>query len=212
MSPRIFFDEKAFAPRLLPTLLTLFMLAVLIGLGTWQLYRAEWKGRLIAEWQTQSAKLALEELPPPDQSGTVTYRRARLLGKFQHEKSLMLSPRVKNDREGVELITPLKLLTGETVLVDRGFVAKESTASIDQPIGAVFVEGELRAFYPRGWMQPENKPGAEQWYWLDPAAAASAKNLGAVYPLELIAELFPLSAWMSCAPCKRFPTLNLPCA
>ena len=39
----------AFKPKLIPTLITLPMLVVLIGLGFWQLQRMEWKAELIAQ-------------------------------------------------------------------------------------------------------------------------------------------------------------------
>ena len=47
--------RRRFRPRLWPTLATALGLAVLIGLGTWQVERLEWKRALIAEREAQLA-------------------------------------------------------------------------------------------------------------------------------------------------------------
>jgi surfeit locus 1 family protein len=179
---------RVFTPHLLPTLLTVLMLAVTLGLGVWQLHRAEWKGRLIAEWEAQSQKPQIDELPPAGQRDTIKFRKTRLVGRYLSDKSIQIIPRAREGHAGYELITPLKMLSGEVVLVDRGFVASDTHEAIDQPIGAIFAEGEMWPMPKRGWMQPENNPEADQWYWIDPVAIARAKQLEPVYPLILIAE------------------------
>src|ERR1051326_7825362 len=105
--------NRVFAPRLIPTLLASFMLTVLLCLAIWQLQRAEWKAGLIAEWQEKTQKPMIEELPPAGRSREAVYRKARLIGKFQHEKSVELYPRMRDDQQGFELITPLKLISGQ---------------------------------------------------------------------------------------------------
>ncbi len=47
-----------FRPRLWPTLITLAMLAVLAGLGTWQFQRLEWKETLIAQLAARAVGFA----------------------------------------------------------------------------------------------------------------------------------------------------------
>jgi surfeit locus 1 family protein len=179
---------KNFAPKLVPTLLTVVMLATNIGLGVWQLQRAEWKGKLIAEWQAQAENPPIDELPPASQADTVKFAKARLIGKYLHDKQVIIIPRAYQGKTGYELITPLQMMTGEVVLVDRGFVADDSKEAIDQPIGTVFVNGELRPYPGRGWMQPANNVEINQWFWIDPAAIASERELDVPYPLLLVSE------------------------
>jgi surfeit locus 1 family protein len=192
-NPEFRLGRAVFTLRLFPTLMTVAMLAGLIVLGVWQLHRAEWKGALIAQWEAQKELPAVEDLPPPDKSGDAVYRKAKFMGKFLHDKSVQLGPRAHNGKKGYELITPFRYITGEIILVNRGFVAEESHSAIDQPIGTVFVEGMLEAFPKRGWMQPENNPPQGQWFWLDPAAIAAAQQLAGPYPLQLVAEGKPVN-------------------
>ena len=49
-----------FRPTLWPTLITLPMLAVLIALGAWQVYRMQWKAELIDELQIRGNAPAIQ--------------------------------------------------------------------------------------------------------------------------------------------------------
>lgn len=55
---------------LLPTLLVAAAVAAMIGLGIWQLRRAEWKERLIAEYQAAATMPALDLDPLLGREGT----------------------------------------------------------------------------------------------------------------------------------------------
>jgi surfeit locus 1 family protein len=192
-NPEFRCGKAVFTLRLVPTVMTVAMFVVLIALGFWQLHRAEWKGALIAQWEAQKELPAIEDLPPPDKSAEAVYRKVKFMGKFLHDKSVQLGPRAQNGMKGYELITPFRYITGEIILVNRGFVAEESHSAIDQPIGTVFVEGVLEVFPKRGPMQPENKPAEGQWFWPDPAAIAATQKLPEPYPLQLVAEGKPVN-------------------
>jgi surfeit locus 1 family protein len=184
---------RIFAPKLAPTLLTVLMLFTLISLGVWQLQRAEWKGKLIAEWQQQQKNPPIDELPPVKDTESVNFRHVKLLGRFLHDKSVEISPRTMGNLQGYELITPLKLMDGEVVLVDRGFVARETHDAIDQPIGAVFVEGEIRMVQRPRFMAIANDPANNEWYWVEPSAIAKAHDLGPVREMAVVATGAPLN-------------------
>jgi surfeit locus 1 family protein len=192
-NPELHVGKAVFTLRLVPTLMTAVMFAVLIALGCWQLHRAEWKGTLIAQWEAQKDLPAIEDLPPADKSAEAVYRKVKFMGKFLHDKSVQLGPRAAGGMKGYELITPFRYITGEIILVNRGFVAEESHSAIDQPIGTIFVEGMLEAFPKRGAMQPDNKPEEGQWFWLDPGAVTAAQQLSTSYPLQLVAEGQPVN-------------------
>ena len=61
---------------LLPTLIVAAAVAVMIGLGVWQLQRAEWKERMIARFEAaaQLPEVAWPTIPPADDA--VLFRRA----------------------------------------------------------------------------------------------------------------------------------------
>lgn len=66
---------------IVPTLMTLVMLAVLIGLGIWQLQRRAWKHELVRQLEAAQSQPLLEPadfLAAMTGAGSVQYRRAEL--------------------------------------------------------------------------------------------------------------------------------------
>jgi surfeit locus 1 family protein len=124
---------------LVPGLLTIVGLAILIGLGTWQLQRLEWKEALIATLEAQ-LKAPPVPLPPPSEWPALTpenseFRRIRLTATFEDENqdgndvlvytgSSALRPDVKGP--GYFVFTPATLPDGRKVVVNRGFVRSEN--------------------------------------------------------------------------------------
>lgn len=183
------------APKLIPALMTLVMLIVLVGLGAWQVQRAAWKHQLIADYHAQVEKEPLIALPPAESSAGAIYRQAALGGKFQHHQSIQLRPHTLDGKQGYQLVTPLKLYTGEIILVMRGFVPDETKDATDQPTGTVAVTGILRPYAPQDW-RPQNNPDKDQWYWIDREAVAKKFGLAEIYPLLLVSDVKPVNtAW-----------------
>ena len=69
--------------------ITTFVL--LIGLGTWQLQRLEWKENLIAERAEKKVlpPLAISEVPDDDWR-RLEHRRITVRGRFQHDKEILI--------------------------------------------------------------------------------------------------------------------------
>lgn len=99
------------------------------------------------------------------------YRKVILRGKWDHAHAMPLGPRVKDGTLGYHLITPLVRTNGSTVLVDRGFVAREyvdeNKPRAEEPEGEVEVCGMLRASQARNTFTPDNHPEQNLWYWTD---------------------------------------------
>ena len=178
--------QRRFRPRFWPSVATLAALAILIGLGTWQLDRLAWKEDLIAEMQARSAAAPMP-LPRDLADPALAYRKVRLRGQFLHDKELYLGARTHGGRAGLHIVTPMRLEDGRTLLVDRGWVPPErkdpaSRAEGRMP-GPLVLEGVIRR---GGWggmemFRPENQPEENLWLWLDlPAMAARAGLSGAV--------------------------------
>jgi surfeit locus 1 family protein len=102
------------------------------------------------------------------------YRKVILRGKWDHARSMFLTPRVREGVHGVHVITPLIRNNGSTVLVDRGFISKEfaSRSSYQQEQGEVEVLGMLRTSQSRNTFTPDNHPEDGIWYWADIDAMA----------------------------------------
>lgn len=175
--------RRRFRPALWPTLFTLPALAALLGLGTWQLYRLDWKTDLIAEREARGTAPAIvlpREIADPR---ALEFRRVRLAGRFLHEAEMYLSGRTFKGQVGVHVATPMVLADGRGLLVDRGWVpmARKDPASRaeGQPEGLVVVEALLRT---GGWkgsamFRPDNRPEDNTWFWVDPEAMAARAGL-----------------------------------
>ena len=130
-------------------------LALLIGLGVWQLQRLEWKQGLIAqiEARAHAEPVTLKEAVTRARAGEdVGYLRVRVEGRFDNGKERYLYA-VSDGTPGWHVITPLETPEGEVVLVDRGFVPdafKEPSSRAQGEIDdAVAVTGLARdARYP----------------------------------------------------------------
>ena len=99
-------------------------LALLIGLGLWQLQRLEWKQGLIAQIaaRAHAEPVALKDAVTSARAGEdVSYLRVRVEGRFDNAKERYLYA-LSDGAPGWRVITPLTAPDGEVVLVDRGFV------------------------------------------------------------------------------------------
>jgi len=186
-------------------------LVLLVGLGVWQLYRLQWKTELIATRESQLA------LPPVDITGdpgaldpdALGFRRARARGVFLHDREIYLAA-TRGGKVGFDVITPLRLAGGGTILVDRGWVpaARRDPArrAAGQVAGPVAVEGILRPAGRKRWLTPDNDRARNYWFWRDLAAMAEAAGVEAA-PVLLVAGPSPNpGGW----PKGRAPRVDLP--
>jgi surfeit locus 1 family protein len=174
---------RSFAPGLWPTVLTALGLAVLLGLGTWQLERLEWKRALIAE---RAAKLAsAPEILPPGSDAWVDwdFRPVVVEGAFRHDLEQLFGVAAIDGQVGHHVLTPLIRPDGAALLVDRGWVpatrAHPAARREGQIAGPVRVRGiaRFRADDRPGWFTPDSRPAERHWYWYDMAALETALGL-----------------------------------
>src|SRR3989337_3102231 len=121
------------------TALMLAGLALLIGLGVWQLKRLEGKQGLISqiEARTKGPPIPLEDaVALAAQGRDPIYYRVRVDGRFHHAKERYLYA-VSEGRVGWHVITPLETEDGDIVLVDRGFVPDELQDPSARALGQV---------------------------------------------------------------------------
>lgn len=189
---------RRYEPRLWPTLLTLAALAVLLGLGIWQLERRDWKAGLIDRIE-QRLDASVVALPAGIADPAAwDYRPVQAEGRFLHDETLHLFGRIHRGRPGAHLITPL-VRDGEAapVLVNRGWVPieafDEGGEEISRPDGLVTVSGMLRQPPEPGWFAPGNDPAGNEWLRVDIPAMAEAAGLTAD-PLPLILTARPAAA------------------
>jgi surfeit locus 1 family protein len=169
-----------------PTLAALAGLAVLIGLGTWQLDRKRWKEGLIARIaaRTGAEPVPLFSVLPEGQrgqalvSGDLEYLHVTLTGRFHHDKEQYLYAPTPAGL-GWHVYTPLEVAPGSIVWINRGLVpdAKKAPASrkAGQVPGEIEIRGLVRLPAAKGPFTPQNDVQNNLWYWPDlPAMTAAA--------------------------------------
>lgn len=175
-----------------PTAMAVPALAVLIGLGTWQLQRHEWKSALIAAREAALAAPPIA-LPSSFDAERHGFRRVRLEGRFLHGREMHTGPRSRDGLPGLDVITPFLLDDGSAVLVMRGWVPAARTAprtrAAGQVAGRVTVEGLIRPSAVPGRFVPDNQPGDNIWF--SPDAAAMAAHAGLARARDFFVEAGP---------------------
>jgi surfeit locus 1 family protein len=157
-------------------LFSLFMaagLALLIGLGVWQLQRLEWKEGLIAkiEARVHAPPVILKEAVARARAGEdISYLRVKTAGRFDHSKERHVYA-VTDEGVGWHVITPLATPDGEVVLIDRGIVPDQLKDPATRPQGeiegTVTVAGLARQPESQGRFTPDNEPEQNRWFWRD---------------------------------------------
>jgi len=189
---------------MLPAILTALGIAVLLGLGFWQLERRVWKEELIGRVAARTNAQPVSLPPESDWKNVIAerdeYRRVTARGTFRHDREVQVYTVVSEQRgkhagPGYWVMTPLELESGGRVIVNRGFVPIDrkspDTRSQGQVTGPTTVTGLLRMPERATLFSPENDPSRNAWYRRDPAEIAGALKLDRVAPFTIDADATP---------------------
>jgi len=135
------------------------------ALGTWQLYRLQWKTALISE-----ITFGLDSTPIK-YSNTIkkNYQRVISEGKFNFEDQIYLYSLNDSGKPGYDVITPYKTLKNENVLVNRGWINKNLKGNLEINLkeNEVKITGLLREIYKANIFKPKNDLKNNIWFTLD---------------------------------------------
>ena len=169
-----------------PGIMTLVMLAVLIGLGTWQVERLAWKRAILRQIDEAESTQAL-----PLGADPAPFAKVRVEGRLRTDLYAFYGAEERDTREGpqlgAQLITPLERPGGPTLLVNRGWVPLTTPAPIETPSGPVSIEGYVRPAQKPGLFSATDNPAQRRFFTLDPHAIGAALGLDSVAPFTLIA-------------------------
>ena len=129
---------------------TIIGISLFSSLGIWQLQRAEFKKQILLENDKRKNSAPINLSSTIDGSNSLRFQRVRLQGQFISSKQFILDNQMNQHRVGYNILTPLILEDGYTVvLVDRGWVPMGLTRddlpliSIDEAprsiIGTVYI-------------------------------------------------------------------------
>ena len=197
-----------FKPTLWATVAAACALLVLVGLGTWQLDRREWKQQIV-ETRAQRTTVPALVYPEIGEIELAEYRLIQMTGNYRPSDSLRLLSRTRDGRPGFHVITPFRTdTTNAVVFVDRGWVPIDGDAKIvPAPEGPAHIEGYVRRFGTPGKFTPDNDPDAGTWFYLDERQLAPALNIDVVAPFYV--QLAPDAALPGTYPEGAVPDVAL---
>jgi surfeit locus 1 family protein len=162
---------------ILPSFIALPILAVLLGLGAWQLQRLQWKLGVIAELEAAATRP-----PAPATSTTPPFARITATGRFRPRAEAIYGLEVRGTTLGGSLVAVLDREGDQPpLLVERGWVPLEG-GNVERPEGEVTVSGYARPAERPGFLAARNDPAARRFYTFEVREMAEA--LGAPYALE----------------------------
>ena len=109
------------------TLLTLAAVLLFVSLGRWQWHRAQHQQALAAGFDAGGQTLA--ELGTRATSELPRYAQLRLQGNYDGEHQFLLDNMSHNGQPGYEVLTPLRLADGRSVIVNRGWLPLSASRS-----------------------------------------------------------------------------------
>jgi cytochrome oxidase assembly protein ShyY1 len=174
---------------------TLVMVALFVGLGVWQLQRRVEKHALIAHL-TERLAAAPGSLPSPSQWSALTpakdeFRRVSFAATYESRPDAMVyssGSAVRDDISGpgTWAFMPARLPSGETVVVNAGFVQNtmQDRAQQDRAVTPlvsnepVTLTGYIRFPEAAGALTPSENPAKRLWFTRDHLAMARALGWG----------------------------------
>ncbi|MCY4099579.1 MAG: SURF1 family protein [Rhodobacteraceae bacterium] len=138
-----------------PLIYGLAGIAILIGLGTWQVQRLEWKTNILNDIETKINSTSVPLPNNPDET-TDNFLPVFVQGKVG-EQSLYYLTSQRSWGPGYRVISPLEM-DNRVILLDRGFIPDQLKETHDNP---EFTEVEGNLLWPDEWdnlftPEPEN--------------------------------------------------------
>lgn len=152
--------------------LVLVFIVIFCSLGTWQLYRLDWKKNLILEIEQ-----GLNENPVLFNSTAIQdYKKVFLEGKYFFDKQIYLYALNDSGQPGYEVLTPFKTNIGFNVLINRGWIPnnlKNSTEINLDPNSNYKLTGILKKHSIKNPFKPKNDINNNIWFYLDKGETSS---------------------------------------
>ncbi|MDH3689779.1 MAG: SURF1 family protein [Gammaproteobacteria bacterium] len=189
-----------FGPTIWPTLATITLLPVLIGLGFWQLERAEQKQRQqdLYNARRESPPKQLEDLG--DNVDALQHSSVRLSGRYDFNYQILVDNKVHQGQPGYHVLTPLRVAATDLandliILINRGWIPwGESRTTLPEavgPEGVIDVAGRLWAptseYFTLEGSRAEVGQWQPVWQHLDLRRYANEVPFK-VYPLVVLLE------------------------
>lgn len=182
---------------IIATICVFIAFVLLCSLGGWQVQRLAWKNDLLEQLERAyeinplTTPVSYFDLESASSRGR-DITRGYITGTFDYNAEMLVGPRTHKGLSGYHLITPMRLASGQYVLVNRGWVPtakdtldKRPESRIDGPVP---MGGLFRKPDPATIFTPKNNPARGQWYSINIEEMAAHHRLERVAPLILYVE------------------------
>ena len=136
---------------------------MLVSLGSWQLYRLNWKLDLISQIE-ESLKNSPVDLSKSDKKN---YLRIKTSGNIDFKKQIYLYNLNGNGKPGFEVINPI-IINNENYLINRGWIpfdkkekSEINVVDINNIVGTLKIQSKANSF------KPKNDIEKNYWFTLD---------------------------------------------
>ena len=138
-----------------------FFITLLFSLGTWQLYRLQWKQDLISQIDRGLKSTPIKYTKTVNNN----YQRVFLEGQYNFENQIYLYSLNKKGQPGFDVITPFQTLDSENILINRGWINKEmkNKAEINL-VNKNLTQGLLRKIVKKNMFKPDNDIEKNVWF------------------------------------------------
>ena len=143
------------------TIFVIFFITSFCVLGTWQLYRLQWKNELINQINSglKSSPIKYSSLINKN------YQRVSLEGLYNFSNQIYLYSLNEKGQPGFDVITPFKTTEGQNVLINRGWINKELKS--DNKINLATnkkIQGLLKKNARKNKFKPDNNLDKNIWF------------------------------------------------
>ena len=170
-----------FHPSFWLTVFTIPVFFALLSLGTWQVYRLNWKTELIMEFNRSFNDKPLTINQVDENYSNFRYRRIIVDGNFDHEKEIQLIGKTYEGTAGFHIVTPLIVDDERTILINRGWIPKKylnkSSRKFTLLDGKVKIIGIIKLPQQKGMFVPDNEPKNGFWFTINPEEIFSYLNI-----------------------------------
>jgi surfeit locus 1 family protein len=119
--------------NVLHTLVVLLLATAMVGLGLWQLKRADYKKSILSQQKTL-AQQTPQQYSNINENLMQKYMPVTAIGSFDNQHQFLIDNKTLNGRVGYDVLTPLQIdAPAKTILVNRGWVPRGKTRH-EQPV------------------------------------------------------------------------------
>ena len=140
-----------------------FIILVLISLGSWQLYRLNWKLDLIKQIEDSLKNKPIELTETKEKN----FLRVKTSGKINFQKQIYLYNLNESGKPGFEVINPI-LINNKNYLINRGWIPfdKKNKSEINL-VNQNNIVGTLKTQSKANSFKPKNDIKKNYWFTLD---------------------------------------------